>query len=249
MMSGFVYGLTTNNSDSIRYIGMTTQGLSKRLSGHKKAANSGKKYPLYDWMRKQGVENIRIVLVEVVETDLASREIYWIQDFLNRNVKLLNLTAGGLGPNGHVWTSEQRQAHSVKMKEVVNRPDVREKILKNRKTTYGNRHSDAQKKKWSKERKGSITGVKNPNWGKFGSDHPAYGRVLSKETKKRLSEQKRGKGNPNYGKPLSEETRKKMSIARKGRPMPSSVRSAHTRWHTNKNIVNPKCTWCTEKES
>lgn len=113
---------------------------------------------------------------------------------------------------------------------------------------YLYKHSEEQKAKWSKERKGSITGDKNPNYGKFGSDHPAYGRTLSEETKKRLSEQKRGEGNPNYGKPLSEETRKKMSLVRKGKPMPSSARSAHTRWHTNKNVISPKCTWCTEKE-
>lgn len=113
---------------------------------------------------------------------------------------------------------------------------------------YLYKHSEEQKAKWSKERKGSITGDKNPNYGKFGSDHPSYGRTISEATRKKLSEQKRGKGNPNYGKPLSEETRRKMSLVRKGRPMPSSVRSAHTRWHTNKNVINTNCIWCTEKE-
>jgi len=111
----------------------------------------------------------------------------------------------------------------------------------------GYRHSEEQKAKWSQERKGSITGDKNPNYGKFGPEHPAYGRKLSEETKKRLSEQKRGEKNPNYGRKLSEETRKKMSEVRKGRPMPSSSRSAHTRWHTNKNVISNKCKYCQEQ--
>lgn len=115
--------------------------------------------------------------------------------------------------------------------------------------TYNHKHSEEQKKKWSKERKGSITGSKNPNYGKFGPDHPSYGRKLSESAKKEISNRMSGPGNPNYGKHLSEETRKKMSIVRKGKPMPSSARSAHTRWHTNMNKVNPECTWCKENNA
>ena len=114
--------------------------------------------------------------------------------------------------------------------------------------TYQHKHSEEQKLKWSEDRKGSISGDRNPNWGKFGPEHPSYGRKISEEIRMRLSQRMLGENNPNYGKPLSEETRKKMSIVRKGIPKPSSARSAHTRWHTNKNVTNPNCTWCLEKE-
>lgn len=110
--------------------------------------------------------------------------------------------------------------------------------------TFGFRHSDEQKAKWSKMRKGSITGEKNPNYGKFGENHPSYGRKFSEETIKKLSEQKTGPKNPNYGKPISQETREKMSSAQKGKPKPSSAKSAHTRYHTNKNIKSSKCKYC-----
>jgi hypothetical protein len=57
---------------------------------------------------------------------------------------------------------------------------------------------------------------------------------------------RRGPNNPNYGKPLSDEQRAKMSAALKGRPMPSSIRSAHTRHHTNKGVFKETCRHCIE---
>lgn len=47
---------------------------------------------------------------------------------------------------------------------------------------------------------------------KKGAKNPNYGKKISEETKKKLSEALRGKNNPNYGKHHSEETRKKISI-------------------------------------
>lgn len=114
--------------------------------------------------------------------------------------------------------------------------------------TIGHKHSKEQKTKWSNERKGSIAGDKNPNYGKFGPYHPAYGRKLSEEAKERLSKRMLGANNPNYGKKYSLEERKKMSDTRKGKPMPSSARSAHTRWHTNKNKVSDSCSYCKESK-
>jgi group I intron endonuclease len=113
----------------------------------------------------------------------------------------------------------------------------------------GYRHSEEIKKKWSKERKGSISGSKNPNYGKFGPAHPAYGRKLSEETKEKLAEQKRGANNPNYGKAIPEETKKKMSLAQKGRPRPKSARSAHVRYHVNLDGFSEKCKWCLEEKN
>tara|TARA_B110000977_G_C10864877_1_gene411214 strand:- start:50 stop:682 length:633 start_codon:yes stop_codon:yes gene_type:complete len=110
----------------------------------------------------------------------------------------------------------------------------------------GYRHTEKQKKEWSEERKGSIAGEKNPNYGKFGPAHPSYGRKCSEETKQRLSDKKRGENNPNYGKSASQETKLKMSLAQKGRPRPSSARSAHTRWHVNKNKASDACKYCKE---
>jgi len=115
--------------------------------------------------------------------------------------------------------------------------------------TLGYRHTEMQKKEWSDKRKGSITGDKNPNYGKFGPDHPSYGRKFSEETKQKLSEQKLGKNNPNYGKKIPEQTRVKMSLAQKGRPRPRSARSAHVRYHINLKGFSERCNYCTEENN
>nr|WP_235734071.1 NUMOD3 domain-containing DNA-binding protein [Mycolicibacterium austroafricanum] len=69
---------------------------------------------------------------------------------------------------------------------------------------------------------------------------------MSEEARARLAEQRRGAANPNYGRRASEETRVKMSAVRKGRPMPSSRRSAHTRYHTNRGIKKDTCRYCVD---
>jgi group I intron endonuclease len=115
--------------------------------------------------------------------------------------------------------------------------------------SLGYMHSEEQKKKWSEQRRGSITGEKNPNYGKFGPAHPAYGRKFSEETKQKLSEQKMGENNPNYGKSIPDETRIKMSLAQKGRPRPKSARSAHVRYHINLNGFSEKCNYCIEEKN
>ncbi|WMU08104.1 putative intron-associated endonuclease 1 [Clostridium phage vB_CtyS-FA67] len=51
------------------------------------------------------------------------------------------------------------------------------------------------------------------------------GRQFSEETKKKLSESKKGEKNPNYGKHLSEETKKKISGSKKGRTGANNPRS------------------------
>jgi group I intron endonuclease len=248
MSKGFIYGMRQIGTTQVRYIGLTTASVEKRFLTHKKASRRGVKYPVYDWIRKHGEENIEAFLIEHVQEGLEQRELFWISHYREMGHTLLNLTDGGLGPNGHVWTEEQRAAHSIKMKEVVNRPEVKAKIKANRTISYGPRHSEEQKAKWSQDRKGSITGEKNPNYGKFGPDHPSYGRKISEEAKKKLSEQRMGKNNPNYGKKYSEEERKEMSRVRKGKPMPSSSRSAHTRYHVNLGGFSEKCKYCKESK-
>ena len=69
---------------------------------------------------------------------------------------------------------------------------------------------------WTSE---DMTGEKHPQYGKRGKDSHNYGRHLSDEHRKKLSENHRamtGENNHMYGKHHTEETRKKMSEAQKG---------------------------------
>lgn len=237
---GAVYGVRTLGSGEYRYVGQTTLSTTKRMSQHLKAAKSGRKTAFYDWLRK--TDHWHIVPLELIWTsldDLGEAEKRWIADLRAEGHRLLNLTDGGLGVVGLKWTDEMREAARQRNlgRKGISLPGEMNPM-------FGRSHTDEQKARWSELRKGTNAGAANPNFGKFGPDHPSYGRVFSAETLERLSEQRRGEKNPNYGKTASAETRAKMSAVRKGRPMPSSVRNAHTRHHTNKGVFKETCRHC-----
>lgn len=241
---GVIYGVRLASSEEYRYVGLTTKTVIRRFQQHLRNAERGHKNPFYDWLRKRPTEEIVVDTLETVTSnleDLGQAEISWISALNERGDRLLNLTEGGLGPMGYVWTAEQRAAAAKRAtgRKIPPRPGAANPF-------FGKTHTPEQRATWSKSRAGSITGAKNPNYGKFGKDHPSYGHVMSLESRKRLSEQKGGPLNPNYGKVYTAEERAAMSARSKGKPMPSSVRSAHTRHHTNKGVHNPACAHCIE---
>nr|WP_243695442.1 NUMOD3 domain-containing DNA-binding protein [Agromyces protaetiae] len=174
--------------------------------------------------------------------ELAQAEIDWISRLRADGHRLLNLSAGGKGPNGHVWTEEQRKAAGDRAR---GRP-TGVHLTGSDSPRWGHTHSDEQKAKWSEMRKGRNTGADNPNFGKFGAEHPAFGRDVSAQTRALLSEQKMGTKNPNFGRVMSADERARRSDALRGRSMPSSARSAHTRYHTNKGVYKETCRHCIE---
>lgn len=238
---GVVYACMSRETREVRYVGQTTKNLTVRSRQHLKLATAGRKTPFYDWLRKMNGDVLFVSLELVMSSleDLGEAEQQWIAHLRGQGVRLLNLSDGGLGPVGHVWTAEQREAARLRSR---GRKGVQLYGADN--PFFGGHHSEHQRQLWSEMRAGSITGERNPNYGKFGEAHPAYGRKLSIETRERLSEQKRGEKNPNYGKSASAETKAKMSAVRRGRAMPSSVRSAHTRHHTNKGVFKDTCRHC-----
>lgn len=246
---GGVYAFRTYDSAEFRYVGMTTNSVTVRERQHFKVAVSGeRKTPFYDWLRKHGRENAFAMSLAVVTTDLddlAAAEIEWIAGLRSHGHRLLNLSDGGKGPNGHVWTEKQRKAAGDRARGRptgihLKGPDS---------PRWGHTHSDEQKAKWSAMRRGTNTGEANPNFGKFGEAHPSFGHTMSAESRARLSEMRRGEKNPNYGKTMSPEDRARRSAALKGRPRPSSVRSAHTRHHTNKGVFKETCRHCIDDQN
>ena len=78
----------------------------------------------------------------------------------------------------------------------------------------GRKHTEKAKKKMSETRKGLNSGEK----------HWLYGKHVSDETKKKLSEAFSGVNNPMYGKHHSEETLKKLSDSHKGKECPDYLK-------------------------
>ncbi|MGR0319891.1 NUMOD3 domain-containing DNA-binding protein [Agromyces sp. ZXT2-3] len=243
---GVVYGYRVRKSGEYRYVGQTTKSLRRRISEHRGVAGRGRKTPFYDWLRKTPDDEYEVVVLERIVTsreDLGEAEISWITLFRATGDRLLNLTDGGLGPSGVVWTEEQRRAAGDRAR---GRPTGIHLYGPDH-PRWGTAHSDEQKAKWSAMRKGTMTGAANPNFGKFGRDHPSFGRTVSAETRELLSRQKRGEANPNFGKKMSDETRAKISAAQKGIAKPLTGRNAHTRFHVNRGEVSPNCKYCADR--
>ncbi|MBT0993833.1 NUMOD3 motif protein [Cellulomonas sp. DKR-3] len=238
---GLVYGIRLADSAEYRYVGMTESTAVRRFARHRANARAGRRTPFYDWLRKYdgGAVVDELELVRTTRQDLGLAEMRWIADLRGAGHRLLNLTDGGLGPSGVVWSDEQREAARVRStgRKGVSRPGALNPF-------YGARHTAEQRARWSRDRAGTNAGEANPNYGKFGPEHPSYGHTMSEEARLALSEARKGAGNPNFGKSASAETRAKMSAARRGRPMPSSRRSAHTRYHTNKGAWSSRCEFC-----
>lgn len=86
----------------VRYVGKTVRALGDRLGQHRRAARRGE-LPVNRWLRKHDAS---ISLLETVAAgkDWAARERHWIKQFSG----LLNLTDGGEGLAGHVFSQEHR---------------------------------------------------------------------------------------------------------------------------------------------
>lgn len=243
-LAGVVYGVQKMGSDEYRYVGLTTKTIARRKSEHFTAAARGRKTPFADWLLVQPdreaayFRSLEVVMGDDLD-ELGRAEERWIAKLRGEGHRLLNLTDGGLGPKGLQWTAEMREAARIRN---TGRPGVSMPGPEN--PMWGRTHSDEQRRLWSQQRRGMNSGSANPNFGKFGSEHPSYGHTMSPEARERLAESRRGELNPNFGKTASPETRAKMSEVRKGRPMPSSVRSAHTRHHTNKGVSKDTCRHC-----
>ncbi|WP_346925003.1 NUMOD3 domain-containing DNA-binding protein [uncultured Arthrobacter sp.] len=240
---GLVYGIRLRREVEYRYVGITTKTASRRFHQHLRVSAEGRKTPFYDWLRKHDPADLIADELDWIEglPELGQAEIEWISYLRREGDRLLNLADGGLGPTGVVWTEEMREAASIRGtgRKGLSRPGSANPF-------YGGRHSPEQRRKWEVSRKGTNSGASNPNFGKFGADHPSFGHTMSEESRRALSEARKGAGNPNFGKKASAETRAKMSAVRKGRPMPSSQRNAHTRHHTNKGIEKADCKYCVE---
>lgn len=102
-----VYGLrcVCHPGDGVRYVGQTSTGVRQRWYHHKYSANHDKPYPVSRWIRKHGVDNIEIDILEVLDTtdDLDLVEERWISRLGTSNAAEggLNLLPGGKSIRGY----------------------------------------------------------------------------------------------------------------------------------------------------
>lgn len=147
-----IYKLINSVNDKI-YIGSTCQLLCNRMSCHRSHAER-RNAPVYQEMRKLGIENFKIVLIEPFSCDskekLEKREYHIMRRYIRQGVKLLNSTVE-FGRH----SAEQGKKASAAMK--------------------GRRMSDDHRKKISAALRGKCMGSSNRNF-KRGSLRKASGK-------------------------------------------------------------------------
>lgn len=166
--------LVTNLINGKHYVGVTSQGVETRFKEHLWDAHKGSKTIFHNALRKYGVENFRL---EILESNISpecagEREQYYIRAYDSYYVsrKGYNMTEGGNGTVGYVFTDEVKQKLSEaskgrkfsaqrneKLRQAMLgreiRPEWREAIRQSRlgkykgqdNAFYGKHHSEATK--------------------------------------------------------------------------------------------------------
>lgn len=210
-MKGVVYRLV-NKQTGQSYIGRTFD-LRKRLWGHKASANKvGTKnegQPIVHAIRELGFEAFDVeVLYESEEFEdkkalddlLNEKEIYFIEKY-DSIANGYNRTKGGAGMLGFSLSPSSRISISKANKGRKYGEDFKEKCRIRSRKLWEN---EEMRKKYSE----MFSGEKNPMYGVrlTGEKNHNYGKPMSEETKRKLSEAKKGKP----GTPMSEENKRKL---------------------------------------
>lgn len=141
-----IYKISNNQNGKI-YIGQTIQPFNHRVNEHKKKMRNGTKHPLYDAMRKHGIEAFSFEIIDnaVSQEELDTKEIFWIKHFNSEYPNGYNLTAGGAGTfNYHHTEEDKKRMSQLKFG----------KFDGEKNPFYGKHHSKEQIEKWKRDRKG-----------------------------------------------------------------------------------------------
>lgn len=189
----------TNKINNKSYIGQSTK-VKNRIAVHRRAART---LVISKAILKYGVDNFEfevLLYCEIHELDRYEKELIGIYNTASPNG--YNIELGGhenkvVSEETKKKLSEQRKGWYVGEKNPF----------------YGKKHNEESKRIMSETHKGKIIsdehkkiiseisklrkGILSPSYGKKGEACPAYGRKLSDEAKRKISESRIGAKNPN----------------------------------------------------
>lgn len=176
--------LITNRVNGKHYVGVTCRDYLTRFKEHILNASEGSKTILHNAIRKYGLENFDIMLLETDVPDnlISEREKYYISlynTFYTSGIGY-NMTEGGGGVAGYKHTDTSKLQISESLKGHVF-PESRNNKIKESMT--GRVYKPEWREALSRARLGRFTGVNNPFFGKHHSD--ATKAIISKANSKR----------------------------------------------------------------
>ena len=141
MTCGSIYKIVFPNGK--HYIGLTTTSLEKRTKEHKYRAKGGDTKCLYNALRKyEMVDTFELIEIDTADTleELCEKEIGYIIEYNSyyMNGKGYNMTFGGEGTNGYVYTEDDRQKMSEMCKKYWENPEARKEHSEKRKKYFEN---------------------------------------------------------------------------------------------------------------
>jgi hypothetical protein len=142
MTCGFIYKIQFPNGK--HYIGITTTSLKQRQNQHKQCAKNGDTKCLYNALRKYKiVDTFELIEIDTADTleELCEKEIRYIAEYNSyyMNGNGYNMTYGGEGTNGYVFTEEDNLKNSeAKKKYHKEHPEAREQMSEIKKQYYEN---------------------------------------------------------------------------------------------------------------
>ena len=149
MINGLIYKIEFPNRKN--YIGLTTTSLEQRKREHNCCAKNGNTKCLYNALRKYDMVDIfELIQIDTAYTidELCEKEKKYIIEYNSyyQNDNGYNMTHGGEGSNGYVFTEDDKQKISKSLKKYnEEHPEAREKIGNILKSYY-EEHPEAREK-------------------------------------------------------------------------------------------------------
>jgi len=220
-----------NKLNGKKYVGVTTKTIEERYEKHIQGSRSkGNKLDIQKAIKKYGKENFTIKEIDSASTyeEMMEKEKYWIIKLDTKN-KGYNATDGGEGSLGKVLSDETLKKMSDSMKKLYQEnPDQKKVISEKTKegmTRWWNGLSEEEKEDYKKRCSKRPEGWVQPTGWTYTHSEEAkeairqanLNKVLSEETKKKVSKSRKGKGTGEKNSMANPENRKKVSQSKIGR--------------------------------
>lgn len=209
----YIYALIDPITKEIRYVGCSLNA-DNRYKAHLHEASHNHKCHKCNWIRKlvrEGNSPVLNIIDEVPEEDWQLAECAWIFHYREElECKLTNMTDGGDG---------------ILNPSIITRIRLSKSRIGSKNHRYGKSLSE-DTKELIRIHQPDRSGKNHRYYGKFGTDHPAYGYEHTAEAKSHISlcmqewhkkhpEHVKGVNNPMYGKPSAMKGKKHTEESKK----------------------------------